>query len=459
MASITELAQMYRQRIAPSGMGSRVPTTTTAGKTGPRQTTVNDVRRVAQYGRSAMTPSYASVDPRPGGLSSAPTPFSMPQTALQDIQAGIIGGPGAGYGEKYGGFPTQSDYLNAIKGEAFGTRELAALARQRAEQAIANRETEYVPPVSAELSRSASMAGVRPGALVSEADRAKLMGGYERVQEFGRGPEYQAARERGSYQGYSPNDLMRMAYESMLGAPEMTPEQQRTAADIAVQEEVNLPGTQRYGQFLQSAEVEQPRQMADLIEQTPLSEYARQIAQARYGMDPALAAGLFGPKMDMDYAKLQDDYDRFNRGFVQLSDAEYIFDNYGPEAYDQYRQARADAALFGSESEQRSALNQQIEEENLETDLQIEENYGFRPSMVSGQDTETVRQAFYDTNFQDAVDLAVKKFQEGGLDDSAAEGIIRDYLANSGGSMSAPVNAQVLESIIATFNTSFFDFG
>jgi hypothetical protein len=138
---------------------------------------------------------------------------------------------------------------------------------------------------------------------------------------------------------------------------------------------------------------------------------------------------------------------------------EIIFDTYGQEGLDQYRQKLADEAMFGSENEQRSAIDQQIEDENLATDLYIEANYGFRPSMVPGADADTVRQAFFDPNFQDAVDLAVKGFQDDGLDPDEADNIIRNYLEASGGSMSAPVNAQILESIIATFDTTYFDFG
>jgi hypothetical protein len=443
MASITDLAAMYRQRI---------PTTTTTGKTGPRQTTVDDVRRVATYGRSAMTPSSMTLKPGVGTFQYTPA-------QLETIQSGIVGGPGAGYGLKYGGFSTQAQQNTAIEAEAFATRELAALARQKAEQEISKNADEYIDPIMPELSRSASMAGVRPGALMSEADRAKLMGGYKTVQEFGRTPEYQLAREQGQVQGYTPNDLMRIAYESMLGAPQMSAEQRRIAADIAQQQGVNLPSVGRYGQLLQTPEIAAPRELAETIANTPVSEYARQIAQARYGMDPNLAAGLFGPKMDMDYAKEQDDYDRFNRGYTERSMTEIIFDTYGQEGLNQYRQKLADEAMFGSENEQRSAIDQQIEDENLATDLDIEANYGFRPSMVPGADADTVRQAFFDPNFQDAVDLAVKGFQDGGLDPNEADNIIRNYLEASGGSMSAPVNAQILESIIATFDTTYFDFG
>lgn len=48
---------------------------------------------------------------------------------------------------------------------------------------------------------------------------------------------------------------------------------------------------------------------ASMIEQTPMSEYARAIATQRYGMNPALAAGTFGSKFDIETAQdLRDQY-------------------------------------------------------------------------------------------------------------------------------------------------------
>ena len=46
---------------------------------------------------------------------------------------------------------------------------------------------------------------------------------------------------------------------------------------------------------------------AQQIEQTPMSQYARAIATNRYGINPALAAGMFGPEYEMAQAKLMRD--------------------------------------------------------------------------------------------------------------------------------------------------------
>jgi hypothetical protein len=46
---------------------------------------------------------------------------------------------------------------------------------------------------------------------------------------------------------------------------------------------------------------------AQQIERTPMSQYARAIATNRYGINPALAAGMFGPEYEMAQAKLMRD--------------------------------------------------------------------------------------------------------------------------------------------------------
>lgn len=462
MSTVSTLAQMYRQR---------VPTSPTTNKVGPRKTTVEDVRRVATYGRAGMAPParFQSVDPRPGGLSSMPSSrtFEMTPQIASDIQAGIVGGPGAGYGQKYGGFPTQSDYLAAIEGEAGQTRELANLAQMQAQKAVEARSREFTPEISSGLSRSASMAGVRPGATLSSADRAKLMGGYERVQEMGRTPEYQAIVNTNKTipdpltgERYNANQLMRIAYETMLDASRFPADEQSAIAQLAAEQNVNLPGVQRFSQFLSSPEIAGPRAMASEILNTPIYEYARQIAEARYGMDPNLAAGLFTPEMDMAYEQQQQDYARMQQGFFPVSEAENIFDNYGAEGYAQYREMLAEQAMFGSPSEQRAAQQAQIEAENLETDLNIEANYGFRPSAIPGYSAEAVRQAFFDQNFQNAVDATVKQLAEKqSFTRDDATKIYNDYLASTSGSAQGPINATILEAILKTFNTQNPDFG
>lgn len=473
MASITELAKMY---------GQRVPSTSSTGKVGPRQTTANDLRRVATYGRAGMGSRTLSGfnDPRSGGLAPMPSPgsFQMDPAQLQEIQSGLIGGPAAGYGEKYAGFPTRSDYLAAIEGEAIGTRELATLAREQAKQARENRylqsAPQYVDPLTEELSRSASMAGVRPGATLSAADRARLMGGYEQVQKFGRTPTYlgrlQEETQLGTLRpsGYeqpgmppenSANEAMRLAYQAMLEAPTVGLQEQIQTADLAASQGLRSPTVSAYQRFGKDFEenaatmypdIGAPEALANLIGETPLYEYARQIAQARYGMDPAQAAGLFTPEMDISYDKQQTDYERFQSGYREISDAEYIFDNYGPEALEQYRAQKAEETLYGSESEQRTAEKFALEAENLEIDLALENEYGFRPSDIPGDDTDTevVRALMSDPTFKSKVDAGLARITGDEYAENVGEELGNEYLKETGDVL----GATVLQKILVTFD-------
>jgi len=60
---------------------------------------------------------------------------------------------------------------------------------------------------------------------------------------------------------------------------------------------------QQFGQS-QMAGLDESRAIAQQIEETPISQYARAIATQRYGINPALAAGMFGPEYEMAQAKL-----------------------------------------------------------------------------------------------------------------------------------------------------------
>jgi hypothetical protein len=470
MASISELAKMYQQR---------VPTATTS-KIGPRNTTVEDVRRVATYGRSGPSSNirYTQLPHQQNPSNSATTkaPFRLSPGQASDVQSGVVGGPAYGYGEKYGNFPTRSDYLAAIEGGAFEAKELGELARLQYEQEVEKGASQFAPQIVSDLSRSASMAGVRPGALMSAEDRANLAQGYERVQEFGRTPEYEAIRgpinqlNRSKYQPlvipdsqtgeqYNANDLMRTAYEAMLEGPTVDPGIQSAYAQMASEQNVNLPSVRPFTDFLGSPTVQAPLQTADLIAGTPLYEYARQIAESRYGMDPSQAAGLFTPAMDMAYQKEQDDFNRAQQGFDNRSTAQYIFDEYGPEQFASYQATIAEEAMFGSPSQQRAAQDAQVEAEEFMDDMIILENYGFRPSDIPGVPAATIREAFRDENFQTAVDQISAGFAEqGGIPREAAIQIIDNYIAT--GSPQGPVNAQVLQRIISTLNTDTgnFDF-
>lgn len=411
------LATMYRQRI---------PTTST--RVGPRQTTVNDVRRVATYGRAAM-PTYD----RP------PVQQFLVDPAV--IQADIIGGPGAGYGLKYGGFPTQSAQEDAIRGEAYAAYEMADLARQQAAALAQPAEERYAYNID-------PTRGGMAGKAFSEANRILNMPLAELAKQMARPGEttvdeerYGAAMARmnavrgtGDYltpEGNMPTGAQQIQYNTQTSIePEARREYERSVVES---------GADRY------------QQIADIVGDTPVSEFAQQIATSRYGMDPAQAAGMFGVDMDIKYQKDVDNARRLAEGMPQITMDQFIWDNYGPEEYQNYMFRKAEQLLYGSPEEIAQAEQDAID---LANDLTISENYGFRPTDISGVDPAAVREAFANEPFQAFMEDGIATYNDPEkMQDYVTPTILGNELAqqwlSQGGTMA---EAQVIQRIFATFD-------
>jgi len=399
-----------------------------APRTGPRGTTADDVRRVASQGKSAIPPTSLSqqVDPRSGGLPSGSPfrPFEMTPEMAEQIQAGIIGGPGPGYGEKYGGFTTQAQQQAAIEGEAMLALQMALIARDKAAELGAPAYEQY--DYELDTSRG-GLAGQRIsesrnilGNPLSDLASQMSSGGTPSAEDYygANMARMNALRGTGLY---STDIGEQLRYNTRASV--------EPQAYQNLERELSKSGADRY------------QAVANLIGETPLYEYARQLATARYGMDPSLAAGLFTPEMDMSYDKQQKDYERFTQGFRELSDAEYLFDTYGPEAYEEYRARKAEQMMFGSEEEM-------IEEENLQTDLGLEDQYGFRPSDVKNFDTDLVRALMTDPLFGKNVKAGIDKVMAGEYGDQVAADFGLEYFKQT----NDPMGARVLAEIIASFD-------
>jgi hypothetical protein len=105
-----------------------------APRTGPRGVTIEDVRRVADQGTDTGDRAGYTFTRRTPGIVGL-----IPGTTARGMLTQIIGGPSSGYGMKYGGYPTQSQWQDAILGQAAQAPELAA---QMADQAARNRMIE-----------------------------------------------------------------------------------------------------------------------------------------------------------------------------------------------------------------------------------------------------------------------------------------------------------------------------
>ena len=272
-------------------------------RTGPRGTTLDQVARVASQGSSAIPP-----------------PPPIPQVgAPSDILQYAIGAPATTAGQKYGGYSTQSQLNAAVLGGLEPIYQVADLALAQAEAAAQDVAQRYKPAMSvaeATYNRPATeMAGLEARRAVSPlAGRDSLIG-----------------------------NIIDIGYQKKL-AP-------------IKQEELNARLALEDLQKRQRGEIERLAgpyaQIVDYIQGTPASTLAQQLAVQRYGIDPAMAAGLYGPEIDIarqreaqNLADLQLQEQMRAAGLMPgASTLERIFQTEGPEAALAYEQSQATSAL------------------------------------------------------------------------------------------------------------------
>lgn len=404
-------------------IGSQIPTSTNTSKVGPRQTTADDLRRAATFGSAGMGPRslYSSVDPRGTLPTSRPVqPFQLTPEMAEQIQYGIIGGPGPGYGQKYGGFSTQAQQLAAIEGEAMLALQLAQMAQQKSNELQQPAFEQY--DYDMDLSRK-GLAGQR----MTEARKLVSSPLSDLASAL-------SSSGKPSDQDYYGAHMARM--NALRGTGDYSGDVQKQM-QINTLKSVEPQALENLERSYIGSDAERYQAVADLIAETPFHEYARQLATARYGMDPNLAAGLFTPESTISYDKQQKDYERFLQNYRELSDAEYLFDTYGPEAYEEYRARKAETMMFGTEKEI-------LEEENLYIDLGLEEQYGFRPSDVRNFDTDLVRALMSDQTFGSKTKAGIDEVMANGRGEEIAARYATDYYKETGDAMGARVLAQII---------------
>jgi hypothetical protein len=252
------------------------------------------------------------------------------------------------------------------------------------------------------------------------------------------------------YGGRTANEIMRQAYETMLNAPRLGQDEQAAASERAIDELGWFPETNQMMQAQMAGDpnVAGPQQLAQLIKSTPYSQYAQQVAINKYGMDPMLAAALYPRSLDTDYANMQYDANMSDRGFINESMVEYIFRNDGPEALDQYMRQMADEGLYGSQAEQEKYLKALEEQQNLQFDQQIAENYGFYPSDIKGIPADEVRLRVSDPVFQEYLAKGIDAIQSGDFGDMVGANEAKNYITQTGDR----IGARILAQAIATFD-------
>jgi hypothetical protein len=197
------------------------------------------------------------------------------------------------------------------------------------------------------------------------------------------------------------------------------------------------------------------RQFASDISARPMSEYMQLIAQQQFGMDPALAAGLFGVGEDIDYMKEQMDladtqlqFDMAQAGFNPgATTEEIVFSMGGADALDQYQQYKYDSAM------EKAMEGPATEQEKL-FDIEVANNLGVSVKTAAGDLPESLaRQALTDQNFVDYLAMSQKTLQDTEamtLEDRRNQ--IRSIGADFYEQTADPLKAQILVNILMSFD-------
>lgn len=459
-----------------------------APRTGPGGVTIEDVRNAA--GRTGLI--------RPGRTQTVARPQNMLSSA--DIVSEIIGGPLPTYGQKYGGYQTFGQQVDAIVGGLEPFRQvqneasrLAAenLATLLAAQTFQPRTPEDYQRLRAEEDRIRSVLAqpIDPSldarvSLAKEIEKRKqdLADTETRLADLNMQPDYQRVR-RGRMDAMEAIKLLRAnqatapgSYLAQRIARTPTPEEGRQdayARNMARMNEIALAPVNEYqyiaeggpnvGQTITRREVDlggaaranlgtplsfqalqetvQPfENVAAELAGLSRADLARAIATQQYGMDPALAAGTFGGEFERQQLLREAAAEGY---YPDQSTEEYIYMTQGPEAYDQYKANQIQLALDKQAEGFRTA-----EEEAY--DLQLEQQTGVNVDQAAGDYSRAVARGYLQNpdfvNYISASQQTVLGTEALTVEDkkNAIRNVSRSYLEQTGD----PVGAQILSNIL-----------
>lgn len=470
-----------------------------APKIGPRGITIEDVVDVANNGLSKTgAATYKSV--------SQPT-----ATTPVDYASLLAGGPASTYGQKYGGQPSGEYAKQMILGAAMQAKSVGDLAAMQAATNRSQLESKFAsdllsgtnklyptyraqfdqplaPPSSA---RNVQIQNLTPAISDLEARLAerklyaRRIGAYEQqrqgtgkeidvleaelrdarramgqVNPSGKTPEQLAAENKANAYG-AYMDRMNMLDTSGLPSSRNTTNQ--GAGSVSLQPTVSellRGGAQRQTitnlmPGLNQAKAEQVTPYATVAEgfaNTPLSQFAQQIAVNRYGYDPALAAGLFDTSVDIQSLKDQADLFAAQNPQLNMSPAEIVFNQLGEEGLNTYLQQQAEQALLGSPSQQRTEAQLAQDAANAPIDADLYQTYAVMPSEISGP-TDLVRQVMSDPNFLSQFQTGITKIYDDIGKGKTANDAVGEYVRNYLNQTGDPLTANILEELLT--NISF----
>ena len=381
-----------------------------APKIGPRGVTIDDVQDVATNGisQTGMKATYESAyNPK--------QPVYNPEL----LAALMAGQAQPSYGEKYGGFPTQSMLNQAALGYALNIRDIGDYAGYKA--------AELNAPLERELT-----------SVKDSADAYDLF-----AKEIAKGRAKQS-NIRSAFGEKQPSSIMDLAGQQRAKA-----EADRQASIAKLRSDAEAAYTSGF-----NTQVSPYQQIAETIYDTPVSQLARQALTTQYGVDPNVARATFTEQTDLDYFKLLRDAELAEQGIdFSMNEGELIYNARGPEAYRVYQEQKIYEAMYGTPAEQAKAQQDLIDSQNAPADAEIFNNYGIRPKEVTGADADTVRALFLDPDFVSSwirpslEILEANKYEESGADIAGQQA--KAYLVQNPNNM---LIARTLAAIIAEFD-------
>ena len=414
---------------------------------GIRGVTLEDVAGVGAYGSQAMPKSGTLVDRYRSGRT-APLTTSDPVAALRitgqpiDLSTQLFGEMSPTAGEKFAGYRTQSDLESAIAGRAFQILEQADLARRLAEENQARilaesdaAEAERTLPILSAVDEArAALPGINPF----------RPGFMERAQQY---PEALANLGRAQT---TAQILTGPLPQEMAGLPVIGP-----GGTIATEEANRAVGRM-------AGEVDPYLAVARGVEQYTPAELARNIAVQQYAMDPNLAYGTFTDDFTTQYYKdllaldqAQRAYGRLQGGFFDADMEETIFDMYGMEGVESYRQSRAESALGLDPKSQAEELEREQSGFNAQVDEGLAQAYlGLTPGSVNTDvDEAVVRSVMADNDFLDQFVTLTEEFQVGSEEYSPDPATQRENIKKRAIGIYGPtVQATVLADLVLTWS-------
>lgn len=418
-----------------------------APRSGIRGVTLEDVAGVGAYGSQAMPRSGTLVDRYRSGRT-APLTTTDPVSALRitgqpiDLSTQLFGQMSPTAGEKFAGYRTQSDLESAIAGRAYQILEQADLARMLAEENQARilaesdaAEAERTLPVLSAVDEArAALPGVNPF----------RPGFMERVQQY---PD--ALTDLGRAQT-TAQILTGPLPQEMSGLPVLGP------GGTITTEEANRAVSRM------AADVDPYMAVAQGVEQYTPAELARNIAIQQYAMDPNLAYGTFTDDFTTQYYKdllaldqAQRAYGRLQGGFFDADMEETIFDMYGMEGVESYRQSRAESALGLDPQSQADELEREQSGFNAQVDEGLAQVYlGLTPAAVNTDvDEAVVRSVMADNDFLEQFVMLTEEFQVGSKEYSADSTTQRENIKKRAIGIYGPtVQATVLADLVLTWS-------